>query len=72
MSALKTQPLSLMGERREGGREIRSEDIHRSPSPQKTIFFLNSTSTVFTLEAYIVQRAVLATEWEYLGEYSLT
>ena len=41
-------------------------------SPQKTIFFLNSTSTVFTLEAYIVQRAVLATEWEYLGEYSLT
>ena len=55
-----------------GGEEIRSEDIHWSPSPQKTIFFLNSTSTVFTLEAYIVQRAVLATEWEYLGEYSLT
>ena len=55
-----------------GGKEIRSEDIHWSPSPQKTIFFLNSTSTVFTLEAYIVQRAVLATEWEYLGEYSLT
>ena len=60
------------GEEGEGGKEIRSEDIHWSPSPQKTIFFLNSTSTVFTLEAYIVQRAVLATEREYLGEYSLT